>query len=193
MRGVDAGKTLFSPIHFCTDILGPGDTISGTLSSGADVDVFHIVTSGSLYISTVGSVSFTGDTQLFLFDSEGSGLGANDDTDFANFGGSGVSLGATIGPIAQGDYLLAISLFDNDPLSMFGLMWPSTPFTEIFGPTGLELTGWTGAIGNDPPYTITLSASPPSPAPIPEPASLLLLGSGLATVGGLMRRRHRQK
>jgi hypothetical protein len=62
---------------------GPGalTSISGTVSSGTDADMYQIFISspGTFSATTVGTPGTLTDTQLFLFDASGFGVYANDD------------------------------------------------------------------------------------------------------------------
>lgn len=128
--------------------LGAGslNRISGAITSGTDADMYQICLTGagtfSADTSVAGSATF--DTQLFLFDSSGDGVYANDDS-----GGLHSLLPAGgLSPAGAGTYYLAISAFDNDPVSGLGEIFPDT-FNAVVGPTGpggaLSITGWNGA------------------------------------------------
>jgi hypothetical protein len=146
---------------------GSGDltAITGT-AGGPDADMYRICLTGggTFSATTVGGAGF--DTQLFLFDSAGMGIEANDDTG----GGGGLQSTLSAGglsPAARGVYHLAISRFDNDPVSLGGQIFPDTPLTAVVGPTGpgggQAISGWTGtlavggAVGG--PYQITLTGA----------------------------------
>jgi hypothetical protein len=120
------------------------------------------------------------DPQLFLFDSVGRGLFANDD------GGAGLTakIEATL---TAGIYYLGISKYDRDPLDANGNeIFPDGPFTaqvQPFDPNAI-LNRWRGvpsegsSLAN---YEILLTATPvPTPALLPG-----LMGMGL----GVWRRR----
>jgi hypothetical protein len=117
------------------------------------------------------------DTQLFLFTFSGRGVVANDD--------SKQTLRSTLPgtPLTPGQYFLAISSFDVDPMtSVTGLIFPSVPTDGVFGPTGPGgddggVTRWQGSGGTGT-YTIALDLSP-----VPEPTTLILWGTTLAGLG----------
>ena len=185
---------------------GPLDEIRGSLTLqprgdtlGPDVDMYRIFLSGGQTFSatTVGGSIL--DTQLFLFDSDGFGVYGNDDA-------SGVVQSTlpngsitSLSPVAPGDYFLAISHFNTDPVSVGGLIFPSSPFGDVHGPTGpggaSPISGWIlaneGFSSGD--YRIFITGGTGTDVPIPEPATLLLLGSGVAGVAWATRNRQRRK
>lgn len=126
--------------------VGALTSISGALGSDTDADMYRIwVTGGGTFsATTVGGASF--DTQLFLFYSSGMGVYANDDS----AGGLQSTLPASnlLTPAAAGIYYLAISGYDRDPESPGGLIFPTSPFTDVHGPTGAgggsPISGWSG-------------------------------------------------
>ncbi len=86
-------------------------------------------------------------------------------------------------------YSGSLALGDFDAGDSFTLSY--TMEVQAIGP-GFE-RGAVASIGD--PFTLsgtmtgTVSSSPGSPAPVPEPATLILLGTGLAGVAGVRRRR----
>lgn len=161
----DAGQSLLDS-QIIPGGSGTLNSISGTLSSGNDVDLYQITLTGggTFSASTVGN-SFA-DTQLFLFDQNGFGVIANDQAS----GTSQSTLFETT-PLAPGTYFLAITGYDNDPVSQGGLIFPTGfgPDETVVGPTevggGSPLSGFTGnGFGASDFYTITLTgvqATPP--------------------------------
>ena len=117
------------------------DSITGTISSNNDVDLFQINLNGETFsATTVDGADF--DTSLFLFDEDGTLIAENDDVndDVEQSTISQSSLDA-------GTYFLAISSYDNNAV-------------------GSPLTGFTGNGQSNGDYTINLTGveSAPSPA-----------------------------
>lgn len=162
----------------------PGLTrIAGGIGSSTDADMFivSLATGGLFSATTLGTPGSLSDTQLFLFDSSGHGILANDD--------SGGTLRSTLPPtsLAAGSYLLAISAFDRDPRSGGNLIFQSFPYTAAYGPSDLgAVTSWDGSGGTGT-YAIDVGLQP-----VPEPATLFLFGSALAGIGMARRRFRRQ-
>ena len=164
-------------------------TITGTTTLNNPIDMYQIMITDPFGFSAWtsgdqggpgGSASFN--TQLWLFDSDGMGVLANDD----NPGGapfhSGITVPATdgtaAGPTEPGFYFLAISGFDNDPFSLDGEIFDTVSLDEISGPDGpgglLPVSGW-GFFGGSGTYEIFLTGA----AGVPEPATVSLLALGL--------------
>jgi len=171
----DAGSLVGSAQYAGTNITSiSGSTSPGDLQTPGDYeDLFRLSVGDGLFeAATTGlfgsSRSF--DTMLFLFDSSGTFITANDD--------SGGSFGSYISAtLVAGDYLLGISGFSNDALNGAGGVFRSSA-------TGI-LARWeeSGATGN---YTIGINST----AAVPEPAPLALLALGLTALG-LARRKRR--
>lgn len=177
-----------------TEVGDAGETLSGAQFIGAGVDVIHGnmgAASADLYafswaggaftVDTFGSVA---DTQLFLFNAAGQGVWANDQAD-ASTSDSRITDPA----LAAGLYYIGVSVFDYDPFSTAGPMFPSAPFVGQFGPSNSgTLDHWAlfshhpASVGE---YVIHFSA--PTGA-VAEPGTLALLGLGLATAGAASRR-----
>src|SRR4051812_13335967 len=99
-------------------IPGPVDEITGTLATLDQEDLYRLCLAGGQTFSATTAGSEIADTQLFLFDSTGHGLYANDDnlTSLQSTLPSAISLAPTEGGI----YYLGVSSFDADPLSSAG-------------------------------------------------------------------------
>ncbi|HEY9832495.1 MAG TPA: filamentous hemagglutinin N-terminal domain-containing protein, partial [Stenomitos sp.] len=146
------------------------NSISGNLFSGADVDLYQIyVTGGSTFAATtVGGTNI--DTQLFLFNSNGLGVYANDD--LGGYWQATLPPGQPLTPTAPGIYYLAISSFNNDPVSNGGSIFQGFPLQSPTGTGGASpLTGWNnngyGSGGN---YTIFLTGVQAAVSNFIEPA-----------------------
>jgi hypothetical protein len=119
------------------------------------------------------------DPQLFLFDSNGFGIIANDDWP----GSSRSQINTTL---SAGLYYIGIPVYDYDPISVGGMIFPNFPRDMQFGATGpggaAPLSDWQGSAsgGN---YTLRIS-----PSSLPESTTLILFASGLAGLVALRRR-----
>lgn len=126
---------------------GPLNTIVGAMTSGADVDMFKIdiCDINTFTASTVGGT--TADSQLWLFNLDGTGVMHNDD-----WGGGGLQsrLHNTTGILTTpGEYYLAISGYNRDAIDANSArLFPDTPFTTLHVPTNFNpIVGWTGTGG----------------------------------------------
>lgn len=205
-EGGDAGRTVGS----AQDVSGAGPVtmISGSLSSpffgpGDFEDVYQIFISNpsSFSVTTVGSAPF--DTELFLFDSEGLGLLANDDdaadgqqSTIPNMADDGT--GAAV--MLPGRYFLAITGKGNKPTSNGGqLIFNQPSATEVSGPDGpgaaFVQDNWTPGTGPIGSYTIQLTGVSFLPDPVPSSSTggILLLILVLAVCGGLALRGRRPR
>lgn len=206
----DAGRTVGSA-QIVTGS-GPVITISGSLSSplfgpGDFEDVYQIFISdpATFSVSTVGFVPLDFDTELFLFDSNGLGVLANDDAavgvpqstlpNMAN-DGSGAAV------LLSGTYFLAITGKGNKPTSNDGVMqqliFNQLSATEVSGPDGLGAPfvqdNWTPGNGPISSYTIQLtgvSFIPPETIPSSSLSGLLVVALVLVVCGGLALRGRR--
>ncbi|MFB2892112.1 DVUA0089 family protein [Aerosakkonemataceae cyanobacterium BLCC-F50] len=174
----DAGQTLDTAQN-----VGGGITqILGNYQN-SNADLFSFLWNGGAFSATA-SASF--DTQLFLFNSEGRGVIANDD-DISIGGGSRIAT-----TLSQGLYYLGISGYNNDPVSRGGSIFTDN-WSGVQTPTGSggasPLSGWTGG-GSNGSYQINISET----ASVPEPASTLgLLVLGSLGAGSMLKRKQQQK
>jgi len=143
--------------------IGPLDTITGTITTSYDVDLYKIsILSPSTFSASVfGGEGPNGwDSWLMLFDQNGMGVYRNDDAIFDN-GNSGLPANHSLGPQVAGNYFLAISDDDRGPLSgtassINDLIFPNStaPYTAISGSTGnggnLPLAAWGSLQGEVP-------------------------------------------
>ncbi len=167
-------------------VLGSGTlaTISGNLTVD-DVDMYRISVCdfANFSATTVGGAAFN--TQLFLFNSAGVGIALSDDT-LANTQSTITNQFVT----SNGDYYLAISASDRDPVSSGGAIWLDTPQTTQRAPDGPGaggvVTGWTGSgnPGTTPAaYSITLTGACAATAGHVSLAALPLTAFGSPTPG----------
>jgi hypothetical protein len=168
----DAGQTLAT----AQLIPGPGSVpltrISGSLTP-TEADIFRIhISNGFFLAATVSDSSSFFDTQLFLFDSLGFGVFANDDDLFA----PPQSTSAPGGPLSAGFYYLAVAGFGYDPVSGGGLIFPpvdnllvlSSELRTATGPGGaLPLSAFSGTSNQGGSYRIELAGV----QTVPEPSS----------------------
>lgn len=187
----DAGQTLAT-----AQAVSPGTSkIQGTLASGS-ADLFSFFWGGgSFYVNSTGT---TWDSQLFLFNASGQGVWGNDDG-ISNAGPAYIA----DANLAAGQYFLAISGYDYDPYSAQGLMFQSSPYGQLYGPSNSgTLTHWASGSsqGSGGAYVInfqriTSDGTPvgdPTPIgnPVPAPGTLAL--AAVALLAGVGSRRARR-
>src|SRR5262249_53909121 len=150
----DAGSDLFSA-QIATGA-GQLASITGSLSNGAVPDfedLYVIRIANPLTFSLTVEPGFN--VQMFLFNitvnHQVFGLLANDDISEENAGArllAAATDGTGVMVTTPGDYLLAITGFNNDPLSATGAIFNQLVTTEISGPDGPggfnAFTGWSG-------------------------------------------------
>jgi hypothetical protein len=147
------------------DLTGaPVTSIEGTLAEGSDVDMYRLCLDGggSFSASAVGGTAV--DSQLFLFDASGRGVYANDDQR-EGVVQSLLPAGHPLTPAAQGEYLLAVGVYNLDPQSDSGSIFPAV--TGVTGPTGEggadPVTGWGGRPDAPGAYTLTITGAECAP------------------------------
>ncbi len=162
--------------------------IDGKMGSGADLWEFFFA-GGDLTITTVDTTPWTrrnplDDSQLFLFDSNGIGIAANDDIDDWNWLSS-----LSLQDLSVGTYYLGISGFDVDPITRINRqnyeIFPDTPYVGQVSADYLSpLHHWSGEdLADGKRYSITFATS------VPEPSILALFAAGLFGIGFARRRR----
>jgi len=116
----DAGQSISN----YQSLVGTGilSTITGEISvSGDDADLFSIYISNPATFSVKTSINqgSLGDTQLFLFKLDGTGILANDDT-VVDLNSEFPAGNSNLTGLAPGVYLLGISGYDSDPYDAAG-------------------------------------------------------------------------
>jgi hypothetical protein len=130
------------------------NTISGTITSTRDVDLYKIFipNPSAFSASTTGGDSPPFDAVLALFDANGLGVYLNDDG-AVNVGDPWLPAAHPLGPSSPGIYYIAILSDETLPVSGAGvsiddLIFPiaQAPYTEVLGPTGgggdAPVSGW---------------------------------------------------
>jgi len=195
----DAGDLLLN-----AQVVAPGaiplDHILGSLSGTNDnADMFSILLAGGKTFSATTTLSLTAnffDTELFLFDSTGRGVYANDD-DLNSPPQSTLPANISFTPNVSGIYYLVIAGSAYLPTNASGFIFPvSGGFLDqsggvqgTVGPTGpggaSPLTAWSSISSERGAYDIALTGVLTS---VPEPSTGLLIGAGIGTLGVLRRR-----
>jgi hypothetical protein len=155
------------------------DAITGAIASDTDRDLYRVCLSGggSFSASTVAGTPM--DTQLFLLDAAGRGVYANDDAPGV-LGQSALPAGDPLTPANAGAYYLAITRYNQDPVTAAGpRIFPDMVFT--IGPSssqaGATIAGWTsGRTGSFGDYRIALTGVVTCPPP-DETAPAIALGT----------------
>lgn len=176
----DAGSTIASAVQ----VPGGATSITGSLSSTDKVDIFGFNWGGGGFFVNTSTTSW--DTQLFLFDSAGHGLYANDD------GGSfGFGLGSYLDAVlSAGQYFLAITEYNLDARNLANqLIFPSSPFGPIHTPSAADTTldHWGGGSGSAGAYELIFRSSTgqevqTGDGTVPEPSVIALMGLGFAGI-----------
>jgi hypothetical protein len=109
-------------------IPGPVDSITGTLDTLDQEDLYRVCLAGGQTFSASTLGSEIADTQLFLFDATGRGLYANDDS--ANALQAVLPAGISLTPQQGGVHYLGVSSFDADPVSAAGPIFGGEVFID---------------------------------------------------------------
>jgi hypothetical protein len=149
------------------------DRIDGTLGEATDVDMYRLCLDGggSFSASAVGGTAV--DTQLFLFDSSGRGVYANDD-EREGVIQSLLPSGHPLTPLVQGEYLLAVGVYNLDPEGAGRSIFPAE--AGVVGPTGPgggdPVTAWGGRPDVPGAYALTLTGAQCAPGEDTTPPSV---------------------
>lgn len=196
----EAGETLTTAQVIPSGLLSL-ESISGTISQTNPANLFQIYLTGGKTFSATTKINpgSLADPQLFLFDSNGKGIYANDDESL-NTKQATLPKGE-FSPSNPGIYYLAISGFDYDPVGSKGEIFPDfpdVPFQTVLKPSGtgdgFQLEEFDGLILNGGSYNITLTGvQTKSAKAIPEASSGLgVLAFGVLSTGAIaLRRRQR--
>ena len=176
--------------------VGPLTGITTDLSSSTDVDLFklRVVGNGEVTFATSGPF----DPQLFLFDANGKGIVANDNTGSGDGADPNARITATV---TTGFYYLGFSLANVDPISSTGLIFPDLS-TGLLGPTGPggndPLSGWQQSgqsidalIAIEFIFAKIILVYGSQTTQVPEPSTLMLLSLGTALLTARTARRRR--
>jgi hypothetical protein len=165
----------------------PLSTITGTLPTDADVDLFKIqITDKNSFYAAIQPLAAIADPDIWLFDSSGIGIAHN-----ATVQGGACSITSALVP-SNGTYYLGVSSSGALAQSAGGDIWNGGNFAGQYAPDGAgaaqPLTGWGGTPMNDlMNYSITLTGADfATPAPEPSSAGFATL---ILAVSALGRRR----
>jgi hypothetical protein len=176
----------------------PLDEIVGTLSPGVAILYEIYLPDGITFSATTTFLANPAnptafDTELFLFNSTGLGVYANDDDPNAP-PQSTLPTGDTFSPTTSGIYYLAIAGAGYLPVSsgnafifpVSGGLLSTSGVNAIAGPTGpggaSPLSGWSSTSNQAGDFEIDLTGAEFLPSATPEPATLLFVGGGLLAV-----------
>jgi hypothetical protein len=141
----------------------PVQRVRGDLEAdGVDMYVICITDPNSFVATTVGGTSI--DTQLWLFNCDGTGVAFNDDSTGLQSTIDLSALGGNCQLPPAGIYLLAISRYNRDAVDANGqLLWNNSPFSGVRCPDGPgasnPVAGWTGTTSAGGTYVIQLQGA----------------------------------
>jgi hypothetical protein len=186
-------NVLYNPAAFTSvdHILGTLSINSGTgLSEMGDVYKIYISDPTNFSASTLslagGRNGFN--TQLFLFNLDGTGIASNDDTASGPLSRLPVGNPLYTG-LAAGYYYLVIDGSSSNPAnSSGGAIFPDSPPTGVYGPqSSSAFTQYSGNSNEGGTYSIALTGV--SMAAVPEPSTALLFVVGGAGFTWLLRKK----
>ncbi|MGH7133278.1 MAG: GC-type dockerin domain-anchored protein [Phycisphaerales bacterium] len=154
----DGGETLATALE-CTGSGNLGTIMAQFTPDHTDLYKIQICDHISFRATTIGSTF--ADTQLFLFDSSGHGVTANDDEADTNSYRSTLT-GLHIA--ADGIYYLAVCTFGREPVdSSHNMLWEDQPYEEERAPDGPGaaniLSSWDGDAYSTAEYVVALSGA----------------------------------
>ena len=204
----DAGDIVTGAVQTVTGAAGSQvGAIKGSLTANSggiyDGDAYKIyISSPSTFSATTtgfspGINSF--DSELFLFNLDGTGIAMNDDDTATGNEQSTIDAGDPLtAGLSAGYYYLLITGQGMNPTSAGGLIFPNwtdgtTDPTGVYGPNAgaTAINGFAGSSNEGGAYSIALTgvSIAASGSTVPEPGTLALgLLAGLALLGALRRR-----
>ena len=195
----EAGETLTSAQVIPSGPLSL-ESISGTISQTNPANLFKIFLTGGKTFSATTKINpgSLADPQLFLFDSSGKGIYANDDESI-NTQQATLPKGE-FSPSDAGIYYLGISGFDYNPVGTNGSKifpdFPDVDFKTVVKSSGdgFQLEEFDGLILDGGSYNITLTGvQTAGTKAVPEASSGLgLLAFGVLSTGAIASRRRQR-
>ena len=181
----------------------PLTMIFGSLLNAGDIDLFAINITNPLNFSatTVNSLTSNAgaDTALWLFDSTGRAVYANDDDPSGTTLTSTLSAGSSFGPLVAGLYYIGISLSGSEPVNFANInLFAFMSSTSLRGPNpnaSGPLTDWDSTLANGSGttfpanYQIDLVGATTSAVPEPATVALSVFGALALVVAAKKRRR----
>ncbi|HZW08062.1 MAG TPA: GC-type dockerin domain-anchored protein [Phycisphaerales bacterium] len=151
----DLPESAFTPVG-----TGPLESISGSFAN-SDVDMYRIRICDLAGFSATTNGGTGEDTQLFLFNLDGTGVVMNDDVPDGRAGDDTLQseiTGALVPSV--GEYYLAVTRYDRDPEDAGATaIWADTPYNVERAPDagGGPVAAWAGENFGSAPYTVTFT------------------------------------